>query len=155
MREYARSKIIGEDMLSRCGETMHIDLYRIAVASGPEYLNECLGWSAQRACFALYRNSHFISSMNVARAMIYLMELALKKGNPGVEIYNIADTASPTFAEVYRKAGRKPGLSVPVVFDVLKNIKIGRTLARRYPMGWFRLDNTKLKATGFDLELQG
>jgi choline dehydrogenase-like flavoprotein/nucleoside-diphosphate-sugar epimerase len=152
MREYARSKVLGEDILARYGQSMRIDYYRIAVAQGREYLDECLSWDAMRVCAALYRNSHFISLRNTARAIVYLMESALENGLSGVEVYNIADTDSPTFADVYRKAGRKSRPHIPFVFDVLQGAKIGRTLARRYPMGGFRLDNSKLKATGFVLE---
>jgi choline dehydrogenase-like flavoprotein/nucleoside-diphosphate-sugar epimerase len=152
MREYARSKVLGEDILARHGQSTRVDLYRIAVAQSRDYLDACLRWDAKRACVALYRNSHFISLRNTARAIVHLMEQALDNGLSGVEVYNIADTDSPTFADVYRKAGRKSRLNIPIVFDALQGAKIGRTLARRYPMGGFRLDNSKLKATGFVLE---
>ncbi len=77
------------------------------------------------------------------------MELSLGKTSSGVEIYNIADIDSPTFADIRRKAGRKTSFNIPVVFDFLKGIRISRSPARRYPLSLFRLDNTKLIATGF------
>ncbi|GBQ32823.1 NAD-dependent epimerase/dehydratase family protein [Gluconacetobacter azotocaptans] len=152
MLEYARSKVLGERVLSQYAQTMHIDLYRIAIAQKRSFLDESLSWSAKRAVFALYRNSHFISSRNVARAIVHLMERDLASHKAGVDIYNVADSRSPTYAEVYRRAGRKTGFHVPVVFDVLKGVAFSRTLARRFPMGYFRLDDRKLKSTGFVLE---
>ncbi|MBB2175539.1 GMC oxidoreductase [Gluconacetobacter johannae] len=152
MLEYARTKVLGERVLSHYARTMHIDLYRIALAQKRSFLDDSLSWSAKRAMFALYRNSHFISPRNVARAIVHLMERDLANHKAGVEIYNIADSRSPTYAEVYRRAGRKTGFHIPVVFDVLKGMAVGRTVARRLPMGYFRLDDRKLKSTGFVLE---
>lgn len=149
MQEYARSKILGEDILASYQKDMHIDLYRIAVAQSHAFLVESLNWSRVRKMFSLYRNSHFISSTYAARAMVHLMERGLKAGEQGIEIYNIADPDSPTFADVRKAAGLKVGFNVPLLFDVLKGIKMGRTFSRRYPMGFFRIDNRKLEATGF------
>ncbi|MBB2205622.1 GMC oxidoreductase [Gluconacetobacter takamatsuzukensis] len=149
MQEYARSKILGEDILARYKDGMHIDIYRIAVAQDPVFLVQSLNWSRMRKIFSLYRNSHFISSTHAARAMVHLMERGLKMGGKGIEVYNISDRNSPTFADVRKAAGLKTGFNVPLLFDVLKGIKMGRTLSPRYPMGFFRIDNRKLEATGF------
>lgn len=152
MREYARSKIRGEDLLHDFGHAMHVDIYRIAVAQGPEYLADSLNWSTKRAFFSLYRNSHYISLRNVARAIVHLIEYALKDAPTGVEVYNISDPNAPTFSDVYRCAGRKPPLHLPIVLDLLKGVAIGKTLSRRRPFGSFRLDGGKLASTGFVLE---
>jgi nucleoside-diphosphate-sugar epimerase len=149
LQEYARTKRIGEDVLARFADRMHVDLYRISVAQGPEFLTGSLEWSWKRRLFALYRNSHFISSRNTAKAMIHLMESSLGRAHTGLEAYNICDRNSPTYAEFYRRAGRPARFHVPLVFDLLKNIKISRSVSKRRPMGWFRMDDSKLSATGF------
>jgi choline dehydrogenase-like flavoprotein/nucleoside-diphosphate-sugar epimerase len=152
MRDYARSKVLGERLLARYAGTMHVDLYRIAVAQHRDFLEESLSWSAKRALFALYRNSHFISSRTVARAIVHLMERGLSSHGGGVEIYNIADSGSPTYAAFYRRSGRKTGFHIPVLFDVLKGVAFSRSIAWRLPMGSFRLDDRKLRSTGFALD---
>ncbi len=150
MREYAVTKIRGEALLRQFANGMHIDLYRIATAQQQDYLEQSLNWGGFRRVFSLYRNSHFISLSTVARAIVHLMNLGLKNPAAGIEPYNIADRRSPTFADVWRQAGRRPGFNVPFLFDVLQGIKISRAITPRYPRGFFRLDDGKLKATGFD-----
>ncbi|WP_029606219.1 NAD-dependent epimerase/dehydratase family protein [Kozakia baliensis] len=98
--------------------------------------------------FSLYRNSHFIAPREVARAITHLMSIpdaSLK----GIETYNIADSNAPTFAQFYRRSGRKTGPHIPFLFDFLKGAKTGKGFSRRLPMGAFRLDDRKLRETGF------
>ncbi|MBR8060403.1 GMC oxidoreductase [Burkholderia dolosa] len=153
MREYARSKRVGEDVLSRYAERMHVDLYRIALAQQPGYLEASLQWNRTKRLFALYRNSHYISPRNVARAIVHLLRRSLDRGaRNGIEAFNIADTASPTYEEVYRRAGRKPLVHVPLLADVVKSVAVGKRVAKRFPMGFYRLDDRKLRSTGFMLD---
>lgn len=150
MRTYAQTKVRGEQVLREFSDRIYVDVCRIAVAQPPEFLDQAFRWSRRRALFSTYRNSHFISSRDTARAMVYLMERNLSK-QPGFEIYNICDENSPTFEDHIRASGRRVGFHIPLVFDVLKGVVIGRTFALRLPMGIFRLSNKKLKAAGFDL----
>ncbi|CAB3810821.1 FAD-dependent oxidoreductase [Paraburkholderia fynbosensis] len=46
MREYARSKREGEDILSKYTQHMHVDVYRIALVQRPSYLEQAIGWGA-------------------------------------------------------------------------------------------------------------
>ena len=149
MHGYARSKRIGEDILQSFAGSMRVELYRIAVAQPNTWLAQTLHWSRVRRFFALYRNTHFISSRNAARAMVHLMTRALNNGGRGAEAYNICEKNSPTWREIWRNAGRKPGLDLPLVFDVLQGARLGRSLAFRYPHGAFRMDDSRLLATGF------
>ncbi|ACC75302.1 GMC oxidoreductase [Paraburkholderia phymatum] len=153
MREYAQSKRQGEDILSRYAQKMKVDLYRIALAQGPGYLEQSLAWGRAKRFLALYRNSHYISTRNVARAVAHLLQVSLNgRITTGLDAFNIADINSPTYKQFYRRAGKKNLFHVPLVFDLLKNIAIGRCIPRRFPMGFFRLDNSKLRSTGFELE---
>ncbi|AXK67443.1 GMC oxidoreductase [Burkholderia sp. IDO3] len=155
MRDYARSKRIGEDILSRCSASMHVDLYRIALAQQPGYLEASLRWSRTKRLFALYRNSHYISPHNVARAIVHLLRRSIDSAKrDGIDAFNIADTHSPTYEEVYRRAGRKPIVHVPLLADVAKSLAVGKTVKKRYPMGFYRLDDSKLRSTGFVLDRQ-
>jgi choline dehydrogenase-like flavoprotein/nucleoside-diphosphate-sugar epimerase len=149
MREYARTKLEGEQVLARFGGGMRVDIGRIAVAQPVSFLDESLHWGRMRSWFSLYRNSHFMASGEVARAIVHLLTRSLADGSRGVEVYNVGDENSPTYADHLRASGMRPGFHIPVVLDVLKGVKIGRTLAFRYPMGWFRMSNAKLRATGF------
>ncbi|GBR27142.1 hypothetical protein AA0488_1056 [Kozakia baliensis NRIC 0488] len=67
----------------------------------------------------------------------------------GIETYNIADSNAPTFAQFYKRSGRKTGPHIPFLFDFLKGAKTGKGFSRRLPMGAFRLDDRKLRETGF------
>ncbi|AOX18993.1 NAD-dependent epimerase/dehydratase family protein [Kozakia baliensis] len=118
MREYAKSKIEGENVLAKYRSDMHIDIYRIAVATGDDFLEDSLHWGRGRRMFSLYRNSHFIAPREVARAITHLMSIpdaSLK----GIETYNIADSNAPTFAQFYKRSGRKDRAtySVPLRFS--------------------------------------
>lgn len=152
LQAYARSKRIGEDILRRLPGEMRIDLYRIAVAQHRSWLESTLHWGRPRRIFALYRNTHFISSRNVARAIVHLMTRALHAGAKGVEAYNICDKNAPTWRDVWRNAGRDPGPDIPFVVDFLLGAKQARSLAFRYPHGAFRMDDKRLAATGFVME---
>ncbi|MFL9907838.1 GMC oxidoreductase [Paraburkholderia sp. RL17-337-BIB-A] len=152
MREYARSKRLGEEILGNYSNRMHVDLYRIALAQKSGYLEQSLNWSRKKRFFVLYRNSHFISTGNVARAITHLLRVSAKNDyQTGAEAFNVADTNSPTYSEFYRHAGLNPGIHLPLLFDVLKDFAVGRSFFTRYPMGFFRLDNSKLRSTGFDI----
>ena len=72
MRNYARTKRIGEDILARYGDRMKVDLNRIAVAKENE-LQNALQWGKGRRLFSYYRNSHFIAPATVARAFLHLI----------------------------------------------------------------------------------
>ncbi len=155
MREYARSKRLGEDVLSRYANSMHVDLYRIAFSQQPGHLEASLNWSRKKRFFVLYRNSHYISPRNVARAIVHLLALATDNGRrDGIDAFNVADTHSPTYNEIYRRAGRKQ-IHVPLLADVLKSLAVGKRVGKRYPMGFFRLDDSKLRSTGFVLDRDG
>lgn len=149
MRQYARTKVLGEKVLAPFGSTMKIDICRIAVAQPIEFLDQSLSWGRTRRVFSLYRNSHFVATHEVARAMTHLTELALSAGCVGVEVYNISDANSMTYADHYRASGRSTGFYLPVVLDLLKGFAISRTLQFRRPLGWFRVSSAKLEATGF------
>jgi choline dehydrogenase-like flavoprotein/nucleoside-diphosphate-sugar epimerase len=149
MHGYARSKRMGEIILQRVAGEMRVDLYRIAVAQPSSWLEQTLHWGRARRTFALYRNTHFISSRNAARAMVHLMTRALNNKDRGIEAFNICDRNSPTWREVWRNAGRTPGSDLPLVFDVLQGARLGRSTVFRYPHGAFRMDDSRLLATGF------
>jgi choline dehydrogenase-like flavoprotein/nucleoside-diphosphate-sugar epimerase len=154
MREYAYSKRLGEEILRHYSDRMHVDLYRIALAQKTGYLEQSLNWTRKKRFFALYRNSHFISTGNVARAITHLLCLSSGNGHPaGAEAFNIADTNSPTYSDFYRRAGLNPGIHLPLLFDVVKGFAVGKSFGKRYPMGFFRLDNSKLRSTGFDIRV--
>src|SRR5690349_15084385 len=110
LREYARTKRIDEDILARFADRMHVDLCRISVAQRPAFLAEALEWSWKRRLFALYRNSHFISSHNTAKAMVHLMELSLGKTHSGLEAYNICDRNSPPYTATHRPTQNSIGM---------------------------------------------
>lgn len=153
MRDYAHSKRQGETILTKYADRMHIDLYRIALAQKSGYLEQSLSWSRKKRFFVLYRNSHYISTGNAARAIAHLLRTSSDNAyRKGVEAFNIADTNSLTYSDFYRRSGLKPGVHLPLLFDVLKDFAIGKSFRKRYPMGFFRLDNRKLKSTGFDLD---
>ncbi|SDO26666.1 Choline dehydrogenase [Methylobacterium phyllostachyos] len=151
MRHYARTKVLGEVLLRSFADVMRIDLCRIAVAQPPGFLDRSFQWPRARRLFSLYRNSHFIASRDVARALVHLTERALTTAGVGVEVYNVSDVNSPTYADHYRAAGRPTGFYLPVILDLLKGVVIGRTLQPRHPIGWFRVSGAKLQATGFTL----
>ncbi len=153
LRAYARSKRIGEDILRRHGDRMHVDLCRIAVAD-PGIEENALEWGTVRRVFMLQGNSHLLATRTVARAFVHLVERSLAAGSNGVEAYNICDSDSPTFAELYRRAGRPTGSYIPLAysplaFEYLRGVKVTKRLTLRRPQSSFRMDDGKLKRTGF------
>ncbi|MBB5503639.1 GMC oxidoreductase [Paraburkholderia sp. MM5384-R2] len=150
MREYARSKRAGENVLSRYAQHMHVDVYRIALAQRSGYLEQSLAWGRAKRIVRMYRNSHYISTRNVARAVGHLLQISLNGGTTtGIDAFNIADTASPTYKEFYHRAGHRTLFYVPLAFDLLKGLAMGKCISRRFPMGFCRPDNSKLRSTGF------
>ncbi|CAB3776346.1 Oxygen-dependent choline dehydrogenase [Paraburkholderia ultramafica] len=153
MREYARSKREGEDILAKYADKMHVDLYRIALVQKSGYLEESLTWSRKKRFFVLYRNSHYISTSNAAKAIAHLLRVSSESAQTtGVEAFNVADTNSLTYKDVYLRAGHKLAVHLPLLLDILKCLAIGKSFRKRYPMGFFRLDNSKLRSTGFVLD---
>ncbi len=148
MRNYARTKRIGEDILARYGDRMKVDLNRIAVAKENE-LQNALQWGKGRRLFSSYRNSHFIAPATVARAFLHLMERSLAAGATGVDAYNICETGSPSFYQFLKEAEGKGHFHLPLVMDWVKGVKTARSLSLRRPQGAFRMDDAKLRATGF------
>ncbi|MEN3167807.1 GMC oxidoreductase [Gluconobacter sp. OJB] len=146
MRDYAASKLCGEMLLQRFGERMHVDLYRIAVAGNPP--EDVLQWGWVRRMLVLYRNTHYIAPDEVARAVVHLATLA-PDVRSGVDVFNIADSNAPTYLQAYRKVGGRPQFHIPLLLDVVKNFMIARRPSCRRPMGAFRLDDRKLRETGF------
>ncbi len=108
---------------------------------------------SSKTALSLYRNSHFVATQDVARALTHLTQRGLKSSGAGVEIYNISDLNSPTFAEHYRASGKSTGFYLPVIMDLLKGFAISRTFRFRRPLGWFRVSGAKLEATGFGLRV--
>ncbi|WP_175166405.1 hypothetical protein [Paraburkholderia fynbosensis] len=101
----------------------------------------------------MYPNCHYISVHNVARAVIHLLQISLYGSSAtGIDAFNIADTASPTYKEVYDRIRRQPLFYVPLVFDLIKGFALGKCISPRLPMGLCRLDNWKLRSTGFEFE---
>jgi hypothetical protein len=116
MREYARSKREGESVLSRYAQYIHIDVYRIDLAQRPGYLEQSLASGRGARIVRLYRNSHYISTHNVSRAVTRLLKISLDGSvTSGIDEFNIADTASPTYKEFYHRAGRETLFYVPLV----------------------------------------
>lgn len=152
MLEYARTKAEGEKALMNIKGNMHIDIYRISVAQQFSFMENSLHWGKLRRIFSLYRNSHFIHTNEATRAIYHLMKLGLTSQEGKLEIYNIADNESPTFAEFRKTRGMNASIHLPLVLDILKGFKIRRGLSLRRPMGAFKLDNRKLLSTGFDLD---
>jgi hypothetical protein len=101
----------------------------------------------------MYRNSHYISVHNAASAVIHLLQISLTgTGSTGIDAFNIAGTDSPIYKEVYDRVRHQPLFYMPLVFDLLKGFALGKCISRRLPMGLCRLDNCKLRSTGFEFE---
>ncbi len=147
--DYACSKVKGEEILRALAGDMRVELQRIAVARPEAWLEQSLHWGLARRCMSLYRNTHFMSSRDTARALVHLMSSALESGKTGVEVFNICSTEPLTWRDVWVKAGKRPGLHVPFLYDVLKGMRLSRSLKLRYPQGAFRIDNSRLRSTGF------
>ncbi|MGF6575144.1 choline dehydrogenase-like flavoprotein/nucleoside-diphosphate-sugar epimerase [Paraburkholderia sp. GAS333] len=153
MREYARSKRAEEAVISKYAQHMHVDLYRIAMVRRSCELEQCLAWGRATRIATMYRNSHYISPHNVARAVSHLLQISLNDGKTvGIDAFNIADIASPTYRDLYHHVGRQRLFYIPLFFDLLKGLAMGKRLSRRLPIGFCRIDNSKLRSTGFNLE---
>ncbi|MCC8393180.1 NAD-dependent epimerase/dehydratase family protein [Paraburkholderia sp. MMS20-SJTR3] len=151
MRDYARSKREAERVLEKYAPHLHVDVYRIAMAQ--RSLQRSLASGRPDRIMEMYRNNHYISPHNVAMAVVHLLQVALRGSSTnGIDAYNIADTASPSYKNFYHRVGHKALLQVPLAFDLLKGLALSRCISRRIPMALCRLDNSKLRSTGFELD---
>lgn len=155
MRDYARTKVLGELSLRALAPKMAVLLLRPAVVADGARLLESGDWSKGRKLFALYRRTQYITARDAAAAVVHLLTRALA-ASPSIEAYNIADESTGTFRElhsaVFAATGDprfKRGFDVPVVVDLGKDLARYKTLPLRYPLGMLRISAAKLTATGF------
>ncbi len=155
MRDYARTKVLGEEALRALNLNMAVVLLRPGVVADESRLLESADWGRGRRLFALYRLTQYIAAADAAAAIVHLVKRGLS-GGPGVEAYNIVDETSGTFRDLHKVAFAatadprfKYGFDLPVIVDVAKDLARFKTLPMRYPLGMLRLSAAKLRATGF------
>lgn len=159
MRDYARTKALGEIAIERIASTMTVDIYRPAVVVEDDQLLQSRHWSIARKICASYRRTQFMPATDTAAAIVHLLERGLA-GLPEtraiVEHFNLADAGAQTFRDVMRKAYRVTGnrqfsvpISIPAIADLGGNFARYRGTTLRYPLGMLRISAEKLLATGF------
>jgi nucleoside-diphosphate-sugar epimerase len=155
MRDYARTKVLGELALRALDLKLAVVLLRPGVVADGARLVESRDWSKARKLFALYRRTQYIAAADAAAAVVHLLRRALN-GPPGVDAFNIVDETAGNFRDLHRAAFAatgdarfKPGFDVPVALDMAKDFARFKTLPVRYPLGMLRFSSAKLRASGF------
>jgi nucleoside-diphosphate-sugar epimerase len=159
MREYARTKTLGELTVRESRPAFNVDLYRPTVVADFDRLLEAGSWKSFRKLYATYRRTQYIYAPDAAAAIAHLVAcgLATETCRQQVEAFNICDEECGTFQELlvaaYTATGDpryKVNAHIPVVLDLLNNMVKYRRQALRYPLGAVAFSNAKLLGTGFN-----
>jgi len=157
MRDYARTKVLSEQVIEAANPSMVVDIYRPVVVADAARLLEGRDWGKVRRATTLYRRTQYVWRDDVSAAILHLMRRGRSEARgSGVEAWNLADESAGTFAQHFRRAYRlsgdarwKTGLHLPVLADMGKDFLRHRQFQIRYPLGMLDISTEKLRATGF------
>ena len=161
MHEYARTKRLAEILVESSRGDMTVDIYRPTVVVRPDELREIGNWSPARKTRNANRLTRYVTTIDVAAAMVHLMEIGLKQTHrKTVEIYNIGDDASGTYSELFDGLHRQtadPRFRVPLKLPRLVDRIIDMVRNRNWHAKFFRqsgrISSSKLAQTGFILPM--
>jgi nucleoside-diphosphate-sugar epimerase len=163
MLEYARTKVLAEQVIDRFHPKMTVDIYRPTVVVDLDQLLDAGNWSTARKLVLAYRRTQYLYVLDAAAAISHLLaQWAASSSNArsGVQAFNLADEDCLTFHEILTEAYRATGDSrykmsvgapMLVMLDVAKDALKFRDPTLRYSLGMLRIRNAKLRGTGFRL----
>lgn len=158
MLDYARSKVLAEQMLHATVKDIAADIYRPTEVIDDKRMLEAGGWSMTRKLATAYRRTQYIYVKDLVAAIVHLTKRGLSSGirRAPVEVYNLADDTCGTYGEILRAAYEatkdpryKLPVHLPILADVAKDV-MKYKLPLRFPLGMLRFSNEKLRATGFE-----
>jgi nucleoside-diphosphate-sugar epimerase len=151
--EYARTKILAENVIKKFADRMNIDIYRISKSAGVGLFLEALDWGRPRRVMLLHGRTHYIYEQDCAQAITYLARQGLASRPPRFEIYNICDSTGGAYVDVLRAAAKHgimvDQLHVPVILEKLKNLLKYKIFPSRNSVSVMELSNQKLLEAGY------
>ena len=79
MLEYPRSEGERKDVLSKYAQHMHVGVNRVALAQRPRHLEQSHAWGRAKRIVGMYRNGYYISTHNVAKTLVHLLQTSLAR----------------------------------------------------------------------------
>jgi nucleoside-diphosphate-sugar epimerase/choline dehydrogenase-like flavoprotein len=159
-KAYGRSKLGGELALREETRSMECVVFRPTSVVDVHDLAEPLGWGLRRRIMLAHRLAHYVYALDVAHALLWSMErtLARESPQPGIDIFNLADTeeATATYASLFREAREATGdsryacpVQAPWVLDWMRQAVQHQRLPLRLPRGVVHFPPDKLLGAGY------
>lgn len=153
--EYARTKATAERAIQRGQLNLVIDIIRPSVVRDRDELLEIGDMSKVVRMLMAPHHSQYVLTEDLAHAVCHLMTQGLSQ-LPRVEVFNLADDTNPTYREIMEVGyalTRQAKFQVPVPLPALADMIKYRLTYRRFnvgvPLGYQKISNKKLLATGF------
>lgn len=159
LREYGRTKLLGERALQRAARSVEYVVFRPTVIVDEASVRDSLGMGKVSRAAAWHQRTHAVSVHDVAEAIVWALRRSLDRPapEPGVTVYNLSDELQPqTYGDLFLAADRAAGIETPrlpaiplAVGDALKWVQGGARRPRRQPMGSTSYPASKLYAAGY------
>jgi len=153
--EYARTKAAAELAIRQISPGVVIDIIRPSVVRYRSELFEIGNKSQIVKMFMAPRHTPYLMNEDLAVAVVHLMLRGIAD-RPRIEVYNLADATNPTYEEIMKIAFRCTGspkyripFGLPGFADMLKYRATYRRWDVGTPLGYQKISNAKLIATGF------
>ncbi|MEO0550429.1 MAG: NAD(P)-dependent oxidoreductase [Pseudomonadota bacterium] len=160
MREYARTKTLGEIAIAELRPNMVVDILRPSIIADEDRFLEARSWGTARRIMSLYRRTQYIAAADAASAILHLLKIGLSgQRSPSIEAYNLSDESSATYLDLYKQAASmdvdpiwRKRFNIPLLLDMGKDFARFKRLQIRYPLGAMYVSNKKLRDTGFEFD---
>lgn len=159
LREYGRSKLLGERAITAGAATVEYVVFRPTVIVDEYSVRDSLGMGMVSRAAAWRQRTQAISVHDVVGAIAWALDRSIARpaAEPGVTVYNLSDELEPqTYGDLFVAADVAAGVETrrlpPIprgVGDLLKWVQGGRRLPIRRPMGSTSFPATKLYAAGY------
>ena len=159
VREYARTKLLGEWLLRSAARTVRYTVLRPTVVVDVADIVAIREWSRVKRWLAAHRHAHHVYVADVADAIAWTVGRGLAGGRPagGVDVFDLHDDAvpRPRHADFLRDAYAATGdrrfrvLPVPGVVDRVHDLIRFRTFSLRKPLWRMNFRSTALRRAGW------
>jgi nucleoside-diphosphate-sugar epimerase len=159
LRCYGRTKLQGEFAINAVAQNVEYVIFRPAVVIDIQDLMRLGDWSKARKLLNGSSHAHHIYVYDVADAILWFMERALRRAQPlvGVSTCNLSEDDTPihTFSQIFRAAyeitnDRKwRSATMPWPIQWLLMMAKYRTILLRQPLGRMLFSEDKLRESGY------
>jgi nucleoside-diphosphate-sugar epimerase len=161
VREYARTKLLGEKSLAEEVRGMECVVLRPTVVVGADDILKLGDRGRLRKSMTAGRHAHHVNVLDVADAIVWFVERGLSgpEHRPGVTVYNLAEDDYPdsSYGAIFKRMRADTQirkfdvLPVPAIVDWLTDFYRFGYLPPRFTFGQMSFSTDRLKREGFRL----